>query len=466
MLNEFIYKLKESILLSDSDYEKDIYQRYEKRCVDLQRSYIILVGFGLFFLFMILIPFYSLKHDSTIVANIGWLNDNTSRILFLFDEILNSSKIIDNSIQVYIDTSNKPVVDVKNYANALNSIKYFNQTLRLPADNEIIQGAMGKLVIYSNCVDKNNVNEWIDCNLKEQISSTANDMFITFNKTKPTIDQNLEKIDEAVRAINNSNLKLSKQIESSVNVVDFADFNKLVKEAKSVISNTTTSLVLIDQKLNSTAKIRPSSPLDFYLVYPAGKVYAFDTLRAVINKVLTSNQKSDLQRLKNELDGIKMNINEETQKLEGRFNQFQSPLGNIPIGFNEAVGIFPAALAGGFSVYVYLLIDTNRLRRRLLDNFNRHYLNLQSRIDRHVSMLSPLWIDPFQPLRQQPVQICILFIPFLIFLVAFVMVLDIILFFESPFPFAVNTNKYLYSISSLIGLFLFIYSYTKFFTAK
>jgi hypothetical protein len=446
--------------------EKDLQEKYESRSADLQRSFVILVGFGLFFLFMILVPFYALKHDSTAIGRTEWLNDNTSHIITMVDEILNSSKVMDNDIQKYIDASNKPVSDIKDYANSLDSIRYFNQTLRMTAGNNLIQNVMGKLIIYSTCVDKIKINEWVDCNLKEAIAKTATDMYKSFNKTATNVNDNIIKIDKAVIEINKSNDKLNKQISFSGNSIDVSEINNLLQSARVIINNTANNLTSISQKLDSTAKIRPSSPLDFYLVYPGGQVYGFDALRLIVSDILSSNQKSILEHLKNELDEIKMKITTETEKLEGRFNQFQSPLGNIPIGFNEAVGIFSFALGAGFSVYIYLLIQTSRLRKELLVNFNRHYLYLQSRIDRHVSMFSPLWIDLCKAKRKQIVQIIILCVPFLIFITAFVMVMHIIFLFDNPFPFAVNVNKYLYSILSVVGLILFICSYVKVFTVK
>ena len=91
--------------------------------------------------------------------------------------------MIDNTIQGYLDANNKPVNDIQNYANALNSIKYFNQTLRMTAGNNLIQNIMEKLVIYSMCVEKIKINEWIDCNLKEEIAKTVTDMYASFNRT-------------------------------------------------------------------------------------------------------------------------------------------------------------------------------------------------------------------------------------------------------------------------------------------
>jgi len=446
--------------MTDGDKEKDIFENYERRSVELQRSYILLLGFGLFFLFMILIPVYSLKHDSTTMTRLQWLNNNVSLTLSKLDEILNSSKVIDGTIQTYLETSNKRVDDIRNYANTLNSIKYFNQSLGMMARENLIEKKLENLVIYPNCIEETRINNSLDCNLKKQIETTATNMFSSFNKTISIIDNDVYRIHQAVVEINDSSGRINKQFDSGQLVVDFIEVKKLLPEIREVINNSSRNLSAIDQKLDSTAKIRPSSPLDFYLVYPNGQVFGFDALRSVVSDVLSSKQRSDLLQLKNALDEINTKITDESDKLEGRYNQFQSPIGNIPIGFNEAIGIFPLALAAGFYFYVYLLIDTNKWRRTLL---NILYLNLLSRIDRHVSMLSPLWIDPSKRNREQIVPIIVLFIPFLIFIAAFVMVMHILFFFDSPFPYSVDTNRIVYSALSIIGLILFIYSYIKFF---
>ena len=57
------------------------------------------------------------------------------------------------------------------------------------------------------------------------------------------------------------------------------------------------------------------------------------------------------------VDGIK--------KLKGRFNQFESPLGNIPLGLNDAITWFPFFLGAGFFVFSHILQQTMSIKKDL-----------------------------------------------------------------------------------------------------
>jgi hypothetical protein len=427
---------------------KEEYEVYQKKNSELQRSFIILVGFGLFFLFMILLPFYSLKNDSTMINSIEWLNQNVSQILLSMDEVLNSSKIINSNIQRYIDSNTQPINEIQKYSNDLNSIRYFNQTLGMSTENGLIQNKISNIVIYANCVENSIINEWVDCNLKEAISKIATNMHNQFNRTATNIDENLLRINNAVNKINEINKKI---VDQSISTSYPDDVQALFYRTSVLIKNTSENLTEMNEKLQSTAKIRPSSPLDFYLVYPTGQVYGFDALKLVIVKILSSDERDKIQNLKNELDRIKAGINDEIDKLEDRFDRFQSPFGNVPIGFNEAIGVFPLALSAGFIVFAYRLIEQQ---------------NFLTSSGYNESISTIWWYDPHRTKREQIAQIFLLFVPSIIFMVSFTLVIQILFFFDDPFPYAIVINQYLFLVLSITGLIFFVWGYLRIFRWK
>jgi hypothetical protein len=49
-----------------------------------------------------------------------------------------------------------------------------------------------------------------------------------------------------------------------------------------------------------------------------------------------------------------------------------------------------------------------------------------TRIDRHITMLSSLWIDPIIPKRKQPVQLVFFFVPLVLFIASSLLVNNIV----------------------------------------
>jgi hypothetical protein len=115
------------------------------------------------------------------------------------------------------------------------------------------------------------------------------------------------------------------------------------------------------------------------------------------------------------------------RKLEGRFNQFESPLGNIPLGLNEAIVWFPFFLAAGFFVFAHILQQTMNIKKDLntlmLAQGDPRGL---ARTDLHATFLSSLWLDPIIPKRRQLVQLLLFFVPFFLFIASSLLVNSII----------------------------------------
>jgi hypothetical protein len=77
------------------DKINEIQKTFENRSSDLQRSFIILIGVGLFFFFLLLLPYYSLKLESERLSRSDWLLDDTSAIIGLLNDIINQSSLIE-----------------------------------------------------------------------------------------------------------------------------------------------------------------------------------------------------------------------------------------------------------------------------------------------------------------------------------------------------------------------------------
>ena len=112
----------------------------------------------------------------------------------------------------------------------------------------------------------------------------------------------------------------------------------------------------------------------------------------------------------------------ERTRIAYRLNQTEFPFGKLPINLDEAIAVFPIAIAIGFLVCSsYLsnsyLSNSIQLRKEL----HKDYLNKNDKTDRitideKVALIAPLWIDP----SNSPIYRCIKFIIFIIPLLAFI----------------------------------------------
>ena len=137
--------------------------------------------------------------------------------------------------------------------------------------------------------------------------------------------------------------------------------------------------------------------------------------------------RTELERFRNGFEAGVSFVVDGIKRLEGRFNQFESPLGNIPLGLNEAIVWFPFFLAAGFFVFAHILQQTMTIKKELNALMQaRNDPRGITRIDRHVTILSSIWIDPIIPKRKQPVQLVLFFVPFLLFIASSLLVNSII----------------------------------------
>jgi len=84
-------------------------------------------------------------------------------------------------------------------------------------------------------------------------------------------------------------------------------------------------------------------------------------------------------------------------EIADRFDKFQSPFGELPLGLREATLAFPFLVAAGFTICAFLLGDLLRLRceyHRLLSSDSSP---ASSVLSHRVRVVAPLWLDPTFP---------------------------------------------------------------------
>ena len=111
--------------------------------------------------------------------------------------------------------------------------------------------------------------------------------------------------------------------------------------------------------------------------------------------------KHNLEQLVNNIEKRRSDIETGMKGLANRFDQFESPIGKIPLGFNEVIAMFPMLLAIGFLVYSFLLTQVMRLRIELRNKYQSGDPFGITKVDHFVSFLGPLWINPLAAKNEQ-----------------------------------------------------------------
>jgi hypothetical protein len=448
------------------DKINEIKKIFENRSSDLQRSFIILIGVGLFFFFLLLLPYYSLKLESERLSQSNWLLDDTSAIIGLLNDIINQSSLIEERANQFNIQHSKIKQDVETYAASLNKIHYLLNRTGLTIREAGIQRLIELIPLNPACDHLEPVSRaWVDCNLQvknNQSALTVKNLYSsTFNTISPIqsqlvsdaqqVEDRLGKITEQLSAERKS---ADQEPRSTFTLPFFGPPNDQI----------TTDLGPTPYLTNVTNELRNMRTYSA----PSTDVLKFTQAMSPQTREKIIQFRTELERFTSGFEAGISFVVDGIRKLEVRFSQFESPLGNVPLGLNEAIVWFPFFLAAGFFVFAHILQqnmtikkDLNTLMQKQSDP--RGY----TRTDRHVTFLSSLWLDPIIPKKKQPVQLLLFLVPFFLFIASSLLVNSIISF-DNPnireddlFIAANSFNLGIYNWLSFISWGLIILGYLR-----
>ena len=239
---------------------------------------------------------------------------------------------------------NKTLDDIKVAAGALSILYYENmeQNRNLTEgidmygkqlQNQSINDNDLRKITYRSCdIHIKRSQPWIKCNSDIRIEELRGQL----NATVKLDNTALGRIKEAI----NNQIKLTQESQG------FLDINKIVS-IKTVLEN-----------LTSREPVR-----QLYGLQPS-----------IINLTQAVNKQISI-------------LLTQTNALSEKFKSLDTPLGgNIPVGFNELLAVFPLAMSIVFCYVALMLRDTIRLRRVLVEKSNVPVKDYISK--------SPLWVDP------------------------------------------------------------------------
>jgi hypothetical protein len=410
---------------SVDDKIKEIQKTYENRSSDLQRSFIILIGVGLFFFFLLLLPYYSLKLESERLSRSDWLLDDTSAIIGLLNGIINQSSLIEERSNQFNIQHSKIKQDDETYAASLNKIHYLLNRTGLTIREAGIQRLIELIPLNPACDQLEPVSKaWVDCNLQVKNNQSAlivkNLYSSTFNTISPIQSQLVSDAQEVEVRVG----KIMEQLS--------AERISANRDSRTIFTlpffgppydQITTNLGPAPFLTNVTNELRN---LRTYST-PSTDVLQFTQAMSPQTREKIIQFRTELERFSSGFEAGVSFVVDGIRKLEGRFNQFESPLGNIPLGLNEAIVWFPFFLAAGFFVFAHILQQTMIIKKDL-----NTLMQTQSdprgfaRTDRHLTFLSSVWLDPIIPKRRQPVQLVLFFVPFFLFIASSLLVNSIV----------------------------------------
>lgn len=403
----------------------EIQKTFENRSSDLQRSFIILIAVGLFFFFLLLLPYYSLKLESERLSRSDWLLDDTSAIIGLLSDIINQSSIIEERSNQFNIQHSKIKQDDETYAASLNKIHYLLNRTGLTIREAGIQRLIELIPLNPACDHLEPVSKaWVDCNLQVKNNQSALTVKNLYSSTFSTISPIQSQLVSDTQEVENRVAKIMKQLSNeqiSANQESKSTFT--LPFFGPPIYRMATDLGPTPYLTNVTNELRN---LRTYSA-PSTDVLQFTQAMSPQTREKIIQFRTELERFSSGFEAGVSFVVDGIRKLEGRFNQFESPLGNIPLGLNEAIVWFPFFLAAGFFVFAHILQQTMTIKKDLnmlmqKQNDPRGF----TRTDRHITFLSSLWLDPIIPKRRQPVQLILFFVPFFLFIASSLLVNSII----------------------------------------
>jgi hypothetical protein len=322
------------------------------------------------------------------LSHIGWLRGNFSEIISLVDSIANESQAISNNLQIYATARGKYDLDRDNYNTQLDKVQFLRENLNMTAANAVMQNILQNLQLFPKCIKYTfGTDDWRQCNSNSQYNNTTPPLDLIFKSRYNLINASNTKITEISAQIVRNISNIDKLIKRPV---DISSYNTIIKNYDDISGDIHKTFS------NVTSNLYPLSQKSF--VY--GKLYTAPGLDLIRFKKI----RNSLQELQDNIQDRNNEININIQKLASRFDQFESPLGKIPLGFIETIVAFPLLMAAGFFIYAFILRQVMRLRIDLYREYQGNDPKWKLKTDSYVSFLAPIWINPLLSKRKQLLQ--------------------------------------------------------------
>jgi len=401
-----------------------VYELYQNKSNSFQKTFRLLFGFALLFLFIILIPFVTIR---IINERAALRQEKLKTEINKKQEVLDTYKTVQQAIEQLHHDLNQGPQRLRQFIFSPQRNDF--QMQMVPQENFAVQQPIPTPPQQRDFIpDANSMNERVRLEVQRQ--------FEEYN----IILQRF--VLEPLKSLDNDKLV----------VIDIKNIG-----------------VGLDSLKNDFAAELAQNPR-FWETY-SGKGGFYSTLDDKVQRFwnihgsqideqsrLLQKQTNELQNIQNKLNDQLNNMKEQEQQIGARLEQIEFPFGKLPVGLTESIAVFPIILALGFLVIASQLRETIQLRKNFHQLYQRKDPTKTVLDDQQIALIAPLWIDPESTSKQKLVRFTILSIPFLIFIIS-----CILIFYNWSIPgffaYADQLNWWLYGGMYLLSLVIFIYSY-------
>lgn len=408
---------------------------YENRSRNFQISYIILLGFSLFFLFIILFPYISLKYSIRDQASDTFLG-SMSNVVSISNEYSNiSNNLINQIVQIRqslkenYDELDKYFADIETmeslYLGNVSSIL----SLRMPSQ------------LFMNCSQYYlGTKEWGDCNSDIIARHVAAKAGLTL---EPLIDELITTTADTG--------KIKKRLDQSI---DYLLFNN-TKVPNSIQEpdwlNLRANLTLLKVRVENL-QLKLDQDIA-YVTSSRDNLWRFIGQGENFSPIATTEDLDLFNRYIDSLRNDKEQAGKEFTALSNRLQEIEAPyIGKISLSLNNAIGIFPFAMAAGFLVCSYLASQLIRARAVLHRMYEKEF---PGKFDREIY---PLWIEPLAPKMKYFQPFIFTIIPLIIFVLSSYLISSVADQIDDfpLFQFSPSFNQKILQISIFLSSVLFL----------
>jgi hypothetical protein len=477
---------------------------YQNASSNFQRSFSILIGFALIFVFIFLLPYVSnLDKSYNIDAQIAMLDanitehnqnillldsaqsglKNLSSILTQFPSELDKTFVKLKLIQIS-DGANKFMINVNRFLSQPRSQDELNKFSKIMSDlsgriNSVTNEETPSSDEFETC---ENLNSSLRnyCNQSEKIHYQL-DQFVNTNKIKygtqnssylfPGCDSKFEFATNEWASCN-----LREKIESQLDQISRTLLQNVSVPLKMIENRYPLSELQILQRgisdLKNSSRQTGSNPLfanesgimqlkklekDINIFRQAYNNTIEPTRVKLHNDIIQQSiqqgsESRNLNLTKNLLVKDLQSSLSDRNKLEYRLNQTEFPFGKIPINLDESIAAFPVALGVGFLVSASYLANSIQLRKELHVWYKSKYKEVtKNLLDERIGLIAPLWINPSNSVNIRIMKFAIFMIPLFTFIWSIFLISNYVLFRQEN-----ETLASLFSYGSFLNPFIYL----------
>jgi len=405
-----------------------VYELYQNKSNSFQKTFRLLFGFALLFLFIILIPFVTIR---IIKERIDLRQEKLKIEIDQRQEVLNRYQNIQKAIEDFHENLKREPARLREFI-----LSYPRTDIQFPMIPQQNLAQQQPIQTPSQQTDfipvRISMNERVQLKVQRQFEEY--DAILRRDVLEP------------IKSINNDSLVVidMKSLEAGLDTLK----NAFVTE--------------LDQ--NPSFWRSYDRKEGFYSTLDEKVQRFWDIHGSQIDEQsrLLQHQTDELQNIQNKLNDQLTKMKEQEKQIGARLQQIEFPFGKLPVGLTESIAVFPIILAIGFLVVASQLRETIRLRKSFHQLYQRKDPTKTVMDDQQIALIAPLWIDPESTNKQKLVRFIILSIPFLIFLTS-----CILIFYNWTIPgffaYADRLNWWLYGGLYLLSLVIFIYEYRQIF---